>query len=52
MKSAFLDGMGVQMWLSVGRALMVTVAVFLVMPRGLGKTDREADDRRMSDRTQ
>jgi hypothetical protein len=51
-KSAFLTGMGVQMWLSVALALVVAVAVFLAMPRGLGKTDREADDRRMSDRTQ
>ena len=51
-KSAFLDGMGVQMWLSVGLALMVTVAVFLVMPRGLGKIEPETEDRRMSDLNQ
>jgi hypothetical protein len=48
-KSAFLDGMGVQMGLGVALALAVAVAAFLAIPSGLGKTDPETDDRRMSD---
>lgn len=48
-KSAFLDGMDVQMWLGVGLALAVATAIALVMPRGLGKTDPEPDDRRTHD---
>jgi hypothetical protein len=49
-RTAFLDGMHAEMWLSAGLAVVAAGVVVVAMPRGLGETADRNDGRRPVDR--